>query len=326
MNPPSATVDVAPESAESGSAPGLPLIAGSTLVLGSRKLERPLLELGPQEWARELSELRAAGFEAIDLVDSWLSPALMSEHQLSELRAVLTSCDLALAGVSVIRCSVIDPADGDRNLDFTLSSLEAAARLGASIVSIGLHRPLLPAQKESQFWMVPGPRDDRSDETWALAIERIGRVAARAAELGLEVTLELYEDTLLDSTAGAVRIIEGVGAANLGINPDIGNLIRVPGTLAAGWVEILRGSLKYMNYWHVKNYIRLEHPQAGIVLSYPTELAFGVIDYREAVRIALTHGYAGPICIEHYEGDALGAIASGRRYLQTILGELQPGA
>ena len=295
-------------------------------MLGSRKLERPLLELGAAEWARELAEMRQAGFEAIDLVDSWLSPAQMTAVQLLELREILESLGLELAGVSVIRRSVIDPRDGQENLDFTLRSLDAAAALGAPIVSIGLHRPLLPAQKVSQFWMVPGPRDERDDANWALAIERIGVVASRAAELGMEVTLELHENTLVGSVEGAVRIVEGVGASNLGINPDIGNLIRVPQPLAFGWLDILQGALPYMNYWHAKNYIRLEHPATGIALSYPTELETGVVDYREAVRIAVAHGYTGPICIEHYEGDALGAIARGRRYLESVLDEIGAAA
>ena len=295
-------------------------------MLGSRKLERPLLELGAAEWARELAEMRQAGFEAIDLVDSWLSPAQMTAVQLLELREILESLGLELAGVSVIRRSVIDPRDGQENLDFTLRSLDAAAALGAPIVSIGLHRPLLPAQKASQFWMVPGPRDERDDANWALAIERIGAVASRAAELGMEVTLELHENTLVGSVEGAVRIVEGVGASNLGINPDIGNLIRVPQPLAFGWLDILQGALPYMNYWHAKNYIRLEHPATGIALSYPTELETGVVDYREAVRIAVAHGYTGPICIEHYEGDALGAIARGRRYLESVLDEIGAAA
>ena len=142
----------------------------------------------------------------------------------------------------------------------------------------------------------------------------------------MEVTLELHENTLIGSVEGAVRIVEGVGASNLGINPDIGNLIRVPQPLAFGWLDILQGALPYMNYWHAKNYIRLEHPAMGIALSYPTELETGVVDYREAVRIAVAHGYTGPICIEHYEGDALGAIARGRRYLESVLDEIGAAA
>jgi sugar phosphate isomerase/epimerase len=303
-------------------APAKPVLAGSTLVLAVRRHEVPVAQLGPSVWARELSELRTAGFDAVDLVDSWLSPAELGDDELGELRDVLAGCELTLAGVSVVRRSVIDPEDGERNLELTLRTVEAAAILGAPVVSIGFHRPLTAAQKAAPFWMAPAPEDDRTPETWALAVARVGQVAARARSLGVEVSLELHEGTLLDSPAGALTIIDRVGAENLGINPDLGNLLRVPAPLERGWEDLLRACLPRMNYWHVKNYARLEHPETGLVLTTPSPLAAGVIDYRGALRIALEHGYAGPICIEHYEGDALEAIASGRRYLEGVLREL----
>jgi sugar phosphate isomerase/epimerase len=299
-----------------------PTLAGSTLVLAVRPRARPVAELTPAEWGSELAELRRAGFGAVDLVDSWLSPADLGETAVVELRAVLADCALGLAGVSVVRRSVIDPVDGERNLEHTLRSIEAAAVLGAPVVSIGFHRPLTAAQRAWPFWMVPAPQDERGSETWDVAVDRVGQVAARAAALGLEVSLELHEGTLLDSPEGALTIIERVGAENLGINPDLGNLIRVPVQLEVGWEGLLRASVARMNYWHVKNYIRLESPATGTVLSAPSELASGVIDYRRALRIALEHGYAGPVCIEHYEGDALGAIARGRSYLEDVLRDL----
>ncbi len=298
-------------------------IAGSTLTFAVRVREKPAWELGPHEWAAELGELRTAGFKALDLVDSWLTPGLMSESALRELRTVVDDSDLELAGVSVIRRSVIDPAAGEENLAFTLRSVEASASLGAPIVSIGFHGPLTARQKEWPFWMVPGHQDARDQQTWDLAAKRVGLVAARAAELGMEISLELHEGTLLDTPAGAVRIIEQCGAANIGINPDLGNLVRVPTRPSAGWVDLLMDSLPYMNYWHVKNYLRLDHPDLGAALSYPTDLEFGLIDYRAALRLALAHGYDGPLCIEHYEGDAMWAIERGRRYLEEVMRQLQ---
>lgn len=302
-----------------------PVIAGSTLVLAARARHMPVTELGPSAWERGLAALRSAGFAAVDLVDSWLSPAELTASELVELRGVLAHCGLELAGVSVIRRSVIDPVDGERNLALTLRSVEAAAILGAPVVSIGFHRPLTRAQRVAPFWMVPGPQDDRTIETWDLAVARVKQVAACAARLGVEVSLELHEGTLLDSPVGALTIIDRVGAENLGINPDLGNLLRVPARLEQGWEQLLRACLPRMNYWHVKNYVRLESPETGLVLSAPSALAAGVIDYRGALEVALEHGYAGPVCIEHYGGDALEAIASGRRYLERVLLQLGAG-
>jgi sugar phosphate isomerase/epimerase len=297
----------------------MPTIAGSTLVLAVRPRERLVRELGATAWADQLVELREAGFDAIDLVDSWLAPGYLSAAELRELGAVLGDTGLRLAGISVVRRSVIDPRDGAANLDYTLRSLDAAAALGAPVVSIGFHRPLTPEQRAASFWLVDPPRDDRTDATWRLAAERVSKLARRAGELGIGVALELHEGTLLDSAAGALRVIDMVGSPALGVNPDLGNLVRVPAPLAEGWEETLRAVLPHTTYWHVKNYTRLEHPVTGLVLSGPSDLAAGVVDYRMAIRDALAAGFAGPICIEHYGGDGLGAIARGRAYVEDIL-------
>lgn len=294
-------------------------IAASTLVLAVRRRERPVRELGPAIWAAELAELAAEGFEAIDLVDSWLAPGELDESELRDLRAAIAAAGVELAGVSVIRRSVVDPQDGEANLAFTLRSVEAAAALGAPIVSIGFHRPLTPEQRAAPFWMVDAPDDARDEATWQLAIDRVGEVAAHARSLGLGVALEMHERTLLDSSAGVLRIVEGVGADNLGVNPDVGNLVRVPHPLVETWEDTLRAVLPHTTYWHVKNYTRLEHPASGLVLSAPSELAAGVVDYRMAIRDALAVGFAGPICIEHYGGDGLGVIARGRAYVEDVL-------
>jgi sugar phosphate isomerase/epimerase len=302
------------------------VIAGSTHVLAVRPRAEPLREAGPQAWMDDLSELRAVGFEAIDLVDSWLSPADLSPGELAALAEAIDANGLRLAGLSVIRRSIIDPELGEENLALTLRALEAAPALGAPIVSIGFHRPLTAAQRASQFWMVDAPGDDRSESTWGLATQRLRIVVRRAEELGLRVALEMHEGTLLDSSAGVLRILDAVASDVLGVNPDLGNLVRVPRPLDEGWEETLRAVLPHTTYWHVKNYLRLEHPSAGIYLSAPSELAGGCIDYRRAFRLAFDAGYEGPLCIEHYEGDALGAIARGRSYVGELLRDLSPAA
>jgi hypothetical protein len=76
-----------------------------------------------------------------------------------------------------------------------------------------------------------------------------------------------------------------------------------------------------VNYWHLKNYLRLRHA-GGLVLSTPCELAAGEIDYRMALEIVLGAGYSGPLCLEHYGGDALSAMKRGREYLQSLQLEL----
>ena len=299
-----------------------PTIACSTLAVQSRTLKTPVRELGAAGWERELRRLRAAGFAAVDFIDAWLAPAELDDRQLTELRDVLLACELSVAGVSISRRSVIDPVDGDANLEYAHRTLECTAFLGAPILNVGFHRPLLPEQTGTQWWVVPGAADDRSEATWQSAVDRLRELATRAESLGLDLSLELYEDTLLDSGSEAARMVRAVGRTNVGINADLGNLIRVPRPLDQGWPELLLDCLPHLNYWHIKNYIRLEQPATNTFMSYPTELGVGVIDYREAIKIALESGYEGPLCIEYYEGDTLETATRSRRYLEALFADL----
>jgi sugar phosphate isomerase/epimerase len=287
-------------------------IAGSTLPL-------PPAAPGCDGWASALTTLVACGFDSVDLVDSWVAPADLGDDGVAVLGEALAAAGLTLAGISVVRRSVIDPDSGSANLDHTLRTVDAAQKLGAPVVSIGLHRPLTAEQRRYPFWMVDSPRDARDEEIWALAAERIATIAGAADAAGVQIALELHEGTLIDSAAGALRLIEAIGLPNVGINLDLGNLVRVPAPLAEPWRETVERAAGRVNYWHLKNYVRLEHPRAGLVVSAPVALGDGYVDYGWALRRVLAAGYDGPLCVEHYGGDALWAMREGRRYLEHVL-------
>jgi sugar phosphate isomerase/epimerase len=289
-------------------------VAGSTLPL------RPAA--GPAGWEAELLRLARCGFEAFDLVDAWLRVDRLSARELAELRAAADAAGLDIAGLSVIRASVIDPRHGEANLERTLRALEAAAALGAPVVGVGFHRPLRGRQLEAPFWMVPHPEDDPGHANVALAARRLGVLCERAAELRLELTLELHESTLLDRSSRVLALLDAVAADNLGVNLDIGNLIRTPFPPAEPWRETVERLAPHVNYWHLKNYVRLED-SSGAALTAPCPLGDGELDYRWAVAEVLGAGYRGPLCVEHYGGDALWAMSRGREYLQALLAQLE---
>jgi sugar phosphate isomerase/epimerase len=290
------------------------VVAGSTLPL------RPATE--PAGWEAELLRLKRCGFAAFDLVDAWLRVDRLAPRELIELRGVADALGLAVAGVSVVRASVIDPRDGAANLERTLHALDAAAALGAPVVGVGFHRPLRGRQLEAPFWMVPHPEDDPGDANVALAARRLAVLCERAAELGLELTLELHESTLLDRSSRVLALLDAVGADNLGVNLDIGNLIRTPFPPVEPWRETVEQLAPHVNYWHLKNYVRLEDA-SGAALTAPCPLGDGELDYRWAVTEVLAAGYRGPLCVEHYGGDALWAMTRGREYLQAMLSQLE---
>jgi sugar phosphate isomerase/epimerase len=296
-----------------------PVVAGSTL-----PLPPVTIACGDTAWSRGLSALTRGGFDWVDVVDTWLPFGDLTVRQADALAGAVTASGLRLAGMSAIRRSVIDPVDGMVNLAYTHRALDVAAAAGAPVLSIGFHRPLTTLQQQWSFWSVPGSGDDLGDpEVWGLAVERLSELVKHAADVGVALSLELYEDTLLGSGAMAARLVEEIGSPALGINADLANLYRVPRRLTEGWLEAFAVCLPHLNYWHVKNYRRAEGYPDGPFLAWPTQLADGDINYRALLAMAVDAGYTGPISIEQYGGDGLTAQCAGLRYLTDLLAEIR---
>jgi sugar phosphate isomerase/epimerase len=279
----------------------------------------PMLDASPEDWMRVFEEYAAIGFDAIEIHDNWLRFADLSATRRGELLESARASGLSVPAVTVARSSIIDPVDGSANLAYTHRAIDAAAELGADVICLGLHRPLLPAQRSALwFWTEQGPVDPDDDEVWAAAVRGFRELGTHADGLGIAVSLELYEDTYLGSSASAVRLIEEIGLDSVGLNPDLGNLIRLHRPVER-WDDLLRATLPHANYWHVKNYLRDEDPSTGQITTSPSSLESGVINYREATRLAAEIGYAGMFTCEHYGGDSLGVSARNRDYLRSLL-------
>ncbi len=267
-------------------------------------------------WAHDLGDVAAAGFERVDLTDSWVRAGDLSAAERQELKLELSAAGLSSRSMSVIRASVIDHRSGDQNLEYSHRALEAAADLGLAVVSFGLHQPLTDEQRaQLWFWTVRGHVDADDPETRALAVSRFRELGQHAQDLGLLVSLELYEDTLLGTGASAVRLVEEIGLSNVGLNADVGNLIRLHRPVEH-WLTLYETVLPYTNFWHLKSYSRDEDPERGWYTAVPTTLELGIIDHRRVMDAAAAAGFDGHICLEHYGGDGLSVCATNRRYLQ----------
>lgn len=274
-------------------------------------------------WLAAFREVRRAGFTEVDLTDCWLRPGDLAPDRLAALGSCLAEAGLRAEAISAIRCSVIDPGEWRPSLAYSHRTIDAAASLGVGLVSFGLHRPLSSEQAaRTWFWTAAGPRDDPADsEAWLAAVRRFQELADHAAMVGVALSLEMYEDTFLGTADSAVRLLSDINRDNVGLNPDIGNLIRCPQQGNESWQYLIEKTLPVANYWHVKNYHVIEQPQSATVLAIPAPMEGGLIDYRWAVRLALRAGFTGPFCVEQYGGDRLGLAARNRDYLRRILSD-----
>jgi len=291
-------------------------------VLAAAMLPFPNQQDAPAEaWAAALRQVARAGFTQVDPTDSWLRVADLDNARRDEFRAVVAEAGLTVPAVTTARRSVIDPRDGADNLAYSHRVLDAAAELGARHVSFSLMRPLTDAQRAvTWFWTVDGPRDPVDGSLWELAVTRFRELGDHAASIGVEVSLECYEDTYLGTAADSVRLVEDIGSPAVGLNPDLGNLVRRQGPVEH-WLDIIRAAAPHTRYWHVKNILRLEDPAAGVVLTAPAPLSSGVVDYRTAVAVVLEARPDVAFCLENYGGDGLAVSAANREYLLGLLPE-----
>lgn len=280
-----------------------------------------LTDAEPSRWRPALREVALAGFQHVDLTDSWVRPGDLAPDRLERLSTTAAGLGLAFSNISVTRQSVIDPdpAVASRNLDYALRTVDAAAALGVPSVCLGLHQPLKPAQQEAHwFWLAPGAEDPDDPAVRDLAVERFHQIGEHAAGAGVQISLEMYEGTYLGTSQGAVDLVRDIGLANVGLCPDIGNIVRLHRPVE-DWRTMLDRMLPYTNYWQVKNYLRDHDPATGAWFSAPAPLEHGFIDYRTAIGMAVEAGFRGPFCTEHYGGDGLSVSAANREYVRRIL-------
>lgn len=270
-------------------------------------------------WAATLAEVVDAGFTELDPTDSWLRVADLTPARQDEFFALAKSMKLSIPAISTSRRSVVDPVHGDEYLRYSHRVIDTAARGGATAVSFGFFGPFTPAQQqELWFWTAQGVRNPDDPAERDKAVTRIRELGRHAAEVGIDVVLEMYEDTYVGTADDAVCFVNDVDLPNVGLNPDIGNLIRLHRPVEH-WLSMIEKTVPYAKYWHVKNYLRMEDPATRTVMTHPAPMALGLINYRVAVKKALDCGFRGAFLLEHYGGDGLTVCAMNREYLRTIL-------
>ena len=296
-----------------------PIAAAMINFPGTRPDGSSVQDDSPDVWDTTLAEVQDAGFNHLDPTDSWLRLADLSPRWLKEFLAVAAGRELHIRSISTARRSIIDANNSVANLAYSHRVIDTAAEIGATTVSFGLMQALTAEQQNALwFWTVRGHSDPDDDETWQLAVARFRELGEHASSVGVLVSLEMYEDTLLGSADSAVRLIRDIDHPSVGLNPDLGNLLRLHRNVEKGQ-SMVEKTLPFANYWHVKNYHRAEDTPTGAILTTPAPMESGVLDYRSAIRFALAHGYRGAFCVEHYGGDGLSVSATNRDYIRRLL-------
>ena len=293
-------------------------IAYNMLSFGSEAPDGTPIEDAPASvWAWQMRQVRELGFDFIDPTDAWVPLGALTAVRVKEFQIALTDEGLAVSSISMTRNSVVDVDHGEANLALAHRLIDLAPEFGATVVNTGFMQAVTPAQQKALwFWLVDGHKDDPALRP--LAIARIAELGKHAEKNGVQLSLEMYEDTYVGTADDAVSFVTDVNHPSVGLNPDIGNLVRLHRPMPP-FMEMFEKVLPFANFWHIKNYFRDEDPQTGSYASAPMPLKTGIINYRNVIRRALELGYSGPFCCEHYGSDSLGVCAENRDYVKQVL-------
>ena len=232
---------------------------------------------------------------------------------------MLSDVGLTVPAISTSRRSVMDPEHGEEYLAYSHRLLDVAAELDVPTVSFGFFQSLTEGQQHALwFWLAEGWHDDDSPHHRSRDATKIRDLAEHAASNAQQITLDNNEDTYVGTCDGAVQFLKEIGHDACGLNPDIGNFIRLHRPIEPVQ-DMLDKVLPYANYWHVKNYLRDEDPETGQVMTFPVPMEFGLINYRAAITQAVGLGFRGAFLCEHYGSDAITVIGKNCAYVRDIL-------
>ncbi|MGG7305925.1 sugar phosphate isomerase/epimerase family protein [Curtobacterium sp. AB451] len=209
------------------------------------------------------------------------------EDQVGEIARITDAAGLEYSGIGGYQ-QASDHAGVD-------TMLRVTSELGARQVRVTM--PHYRQERERTGETYPQIFDrTRADLEWAVS---------RATELGVKALVELHHMTITPSASAALRLVDGLDPAHVGVIHDLGNLV-IEGQedhLAA--FELLG---PYLAHAHVKNarWVDTGDTRADGSAIWQNEWAplragqASVADYLDALR---QHGYDGWVTIEDFSTD-----------------------
>jgi len=282
--------------------------------------EMPPKELRP----RYLQLVKQMGFEGVEIP---ASTALGStEAAARELRQELEGAGLPAVCVRA-GGPVANPRVGAATMSRLLDAIRFASWVGAGIVN-GVYGtlPTYPGGPGSRHQGEPtsqGSSRVATEFEFERTAERIREAARFAQDLGVNISIEVHQGSYADNSWSALHLLELIGMANVGVNPDLGNIYwqyeEPEETSEAAIVALAPKAI----YWHCKDLKKVHIPELHRAIFLRVPLGEGDIDYRFAISAMVDAGYKGYLAVEGArEGDQLTADARSAAYVRAILASL----
>ncbi len=267
-----------------------------------------------------LAKVKEIGFDGIEL------PAMnLADAAVDTLRAELED-----AGVPCVAIrgggGAAHPRVAAANKKRMEEAVRFAAKIGASVVNSTVTTPPRDPGGKGTY---RGESVSQGSSRYAITTDyehtanAVTDVAKIAADLGVEISIEVHQNSIADNSWSALHLLELIDASNVGINPDLGNIYWTYDIPEESCEEAIVALAPHVNYWHCKSLCRVHIPDLEKAIYVQVPLPDGEIDYRFAIAALLDAGYEGYLAIEGVrDGDAFHQDGRSVAYVKSLLAEL----
>lgn len=210
--------------------------------------------------------LAQLGYDGVEFWDKQLRVC-----DLDELRGVMDSVGLECAQVCPYFDFTGDDEQWENSIRLAEEYVEIATKLGARLIRT--------------FTGTVSPKDATS-ANWSAAVRGLREICELGSEQGIAFALEMHSGHLAETSEGAVRLLEQVGASNLGVN------LQLPVVGEDLW-ESVQALAPYTIHVHAHNWDSLTGTRDL------TFLGSGMFDFDRFAQYLHSKGYSGYISIEH---------------------------
>jgi len=275
------------------------------------------------EWAKK------AGFDGFELEDHWVDFYSFNPQELKNYKQLLKKSTLPVPCLKVIGKNLYSPSIREEGKKKLLQSLDIADALDIRIISVNF------AADPSKIFGIPKtdslgkPKSflssrDASEDDFKMTAESMQIAAQKAKKLGIEIDIEIHQNSIADSAKSTIKILDMIGEDNVRVNPDLGNIIWVYDEPEEDWQDSINMLTTYSGqWWHCKNITRLHVPEVKRSIFVKGTLDRGEIDYRYALSVMKKSNWDGYILIEGGASpDVLDGAKLNLAYLNRILPEI----
>ena len=270
---------------------------------------------------RFLEHSKKIGFDGIEL------PAM----NLPDAEAATFRSELEDAGMPCVAIrgggGAAHPRVATANKQNMINAVHFAAKIGAGVVNSTVTTPPRDPDGKGTY---RGASVSQGSSRLASAVDyertakAVSEVAGIAADQGVEISIEIHQNSIADNSWSALHLLELIDAPNVGVNPDLGNIYWTYDIPEESCEAAIAALASHVNYWHCKSLYRVHIPDLETAIYVQAPLPDGEIDYRFAIAALLDVNYDGYLAIEGIrDGDQFHQDGRSVAYVKSVLSDLQ---